>query len=155
MFGNDDGFCYRMDSGNSFDGSAIESIYESPFMPITDPQIRKTMYKLTLYAQPTGTMNVDVNFKIDFDAGNDPSVIQPPTISVSSAAAGGGISLFGASTSVYGGSGVTYGGVLDQIYKQNLVGSFKTIAMRITDNSTNPTFTLDTAVLEYRQHDRQ
>jgi hypothetical protein len=155
MFGNDDGFCYRMDSGNSFDGSAIESIYESPFMPITDPQIRKTMYKLTLYAQPTGTMNVDVNFKIDFDAGNDPSVIQPPTISVSSSAAGGGISLFGASTSVYGGSSVTYGGVLDQIYKQNLVGSFKTIAMRITDNSTNPTFTLDTAVLEYRQHDRQ
>ena len=40
-----------MDSGNSFDGSAIEAIYESPFMPITDPQIRKTMYKLTLYAQ--------------------------------------------------------------------------------------------------------
>ena len=155
MFGNDDGFCYRMDSGNSFDGSAIESIYESPFMPITDPQIRKTMYKLTLYAQPTGTMNVDVNFKIDFDAGNDPSVIQPPTISVASSAAGGGISLYGASTSIYGGAGVTYGGVLDQIYKQNLVGSFKTIAMRITDNSTNPTFTLDTAVLEYRQHDRQ
>ena len=155
MFGNDDGFCYRMDSGNSFDGSAIESIYESPFMPITDPQIRKTMYKLTLYANPTGTMNVDVNFKIDFDAGNDPSVIQPPAITVSSAAAGGGISLFGASTSVYGGSGVTYGGVLDKIYKQNLVGSFKTVAMRITDNSTNPTFTLDTAVLEYRQHDRQ
>ena len=155
MFGNDDGFCYRMDSGNSFDGGPIESIYESPFMPITDPQIRKTMYKLTLYAQPTGTMNVDVNFKIDFDAGNDPSVIQPPTISVSSSAAGGGISLYGASTSIYGGSGVTYGGVLDQIYKQNLVGSFKTIAMRITDNSTNPTFTLDTAVLEYRQHDRQ
>ena len=155
MFANDDGFCYRMDSGNSFDGSAIESIYESPFMPITDPQIRKTMYKLTLYAQPTGTMNVDVNFKIDFDAGNDPSVIQPPTISVASSAAGGGISLFGASTSLYGGSSVTYGGVLDQIYKENLVGSFKTIAMRLTDNSTNPTFTLDTAVLEYRQHDRQ
>ena len=155
MFGNDDGFCYRMDSGNSFDGGSIESIYESPFMPITDPQIRKTMYKLTLYAQPTGTMNVNVNFKIDFDAGNDPSVIQPPTITVSSAAAGGGISLFGASTSIYGGAGVTYGGVLDQIYKENLVGSFKTIAMRITDNSTNPTFTLDTAVLEYRQHDRQ
>jgi len=155
MFGNDDGFCYRMDSGNSFDGSSIESIYESPFMPITDPQIRKTMYKLTLYAQPTGTMNVDINFKIDFDAGNDPSVIQPPTITVSSASAGGGISLFGASTSIYGGAGVTYGGVLDQIYKENLVGSFKTIAMRITDNSTNPTFTLDTAVLEYRQHDRQ
>ena len=153
MFANDDGFCYRMDSGNSFDGSAIEAIYESPFMPITDPQIRKTLYKLTLYAEPTGTMNLDVNFKIDFDAKNDPGVIQPNTIQIG--ASGGGVSLFGASTSVYGGSGVTYGGNLDKIYKENLVGSFKTVAMRITDNSTNPTFTLDTAVLEYRQHDRQ
>jgi hypothetical protein len=153
MFANDDGFCYRMDSGNSFDGSAIESIYESPFMPITDPQIRKTLYKLTLYAEPTGTMALDVNFKIDFEGKNDPGIIQPEVIQVGSS--GGGVSLYGASTSVYGGSGVTFGGTLDKIYKENLIGSFKTIAMRIIDNSTNPTFTLDTAVLEYRQHDRQ
>jgi len=153
MFANDDGFCYRMDSGNSFDGQPIEAIYESPFMPITDPQIRKTMYKLTLYAQPTGTMNLDVNFTIDFDSKNDPGIVQPPLIQIG--ASGGGVSLYGASTSVYGGSSTTFGGTLDSIYKENLVGSFKTIAMRITDNSTNPTFTLDTAVLEYRQHDRQ
>jgi len=28
------------------------------------------------------------------------------------------------------------------------------MAMRITDNSTNPTFTLDTAVFEYEMNDR-
>ena len=153
LFGNDDGYCYAMDSGNSFDGSPIEAIYESPFMPITDPQIRKTMYKLTLYAQPQGTMNLDVSFSLDFDTKSDPGVVQPPLIQIG--ASGGGVSLYGASTSVYGGANVKYGGNLDKIYKENLVGSFKTVAMRITDNSTNPTFTLDTAVLEYRQHDRQ
>ena len=153
LFGNDDGYCYVMDSGNSFDGSPIEAIYESPFMPITDPQIRKTMYKLTLYAQPTGTMNLDVGFSIDFDSKNDPGIIQPPIIQIG--ASGGGVSLYGASTSIYGGANTKYGGNLDKIYKENLVGSFKTVAMRITDNSTNPTFTLDTAVLEYREHDRQ
>ena len=93
------------------------------------------------------------NFKIDFEGKNDPGIIQPEVIQVGSS--GGGVSLYGASTSVYGGSGVTFGGTLDKIYKENLIGSFKTIAMRIIDNSTNPTFTLDTAVLEYRQHDRQ
>tara|TARA_A200000113_G_scaffold65794_2_gene56993 strand:+ start:152 stop:2674 length:2523 start_codon:yes stop_codon:yes gene_type:complete len=153
LFGNDDGFCYAMDAGNSFDGSPIEAIYESPFMPITDPQIRKTMYKLTLYAQPTGTMNLDVGFSIDFDSKNDPGIIQPPVIQIG--ASGGGVSLYGASTSLYGGANTKYGGNLDKIYKENLIGSFKTVAMRITDNSTNPTFTLDTAVLEYREHDRQ
>jgi hypothetical protein len=153
LFGNDDGFCYKMDSGNSFDGDPIEAIYESPFMPITDPQIRKTMYKLTLYAQPQGTMNLDVGFSIDFDSKNDPGIIQPPVIQIG--ASGGGVSLYGASTSIYGNANTKYGGNLDKIYKENLVGSFKTVAMRITDNSINPTFTLDTAVLEYREHDRQ
>ena len=151
MFANDDGFCYRMDSGNSFDGSPIEAVYESPFMPITDPQIRKTMYKLTLYAVPTGTMNLDLNLKIDFNSQSDPSIVQPATIPITSS--GSAVSLFGSPNAKYGTS--TYGGVLDQIYKENVIGSFKTISLRITDNSTNPTFTLDTAVLEYRQNDRQ
>jgi hypothetical protein len=154
MFGNDDGFCYVMDSGTSFNGSSIEAIYESPFMPITDPQLRKTMYKLTLYAQPTGTMNLSLSIKLDFDSANDPGIVQPAVIPVTSTSSGS-ISLFGSSSSVYGGSSVTYGGVLDQIYKENVIGSFKTFSMRITDNSINPTFTLDTAVLEYRQNDRQ
>ena len=225
MFGNDDGYCYLMDSGNSFDGSDIEAIYESPYMPITDPQLRKTLYKLTLYADPTGRMDLDVNFKLDFESENDLSIVQPPTISIGTAASptvtaivngattsstlvslvgnvgtievghtvvgtgisgtvkvtgvtnqqnivldtavsladltsltfitptGSGVFLYGLASSVYGTA--TYSGTLDKIYKENVIGSFKTVAMRITDNSSNPTFTLDTAVLEYRQHDRQ
>ena len=225
MFGNDDGYCYLMDSGNSFDGSNIEAIYESPFMPITDPQLRKTLYKLTLYADPSGRMSLDVNFKLDFESENDLAIVQPPTINIGTPASntvtalvngattsstlvslvgnvgtievgqtvvGSGISgtvkvtgvtnqqnivldtavsladltsltfisptssgvfLYGVASSVYGAA--TFSGTLDKIYKENVIGSFKTVAMRITDNSLNPTFTLDTAVLEYRQHDRQ
>ena len=225
MFGNDDGYCYLMDSGNSFDGSNIEAIYESPYMPITDPQLRKTLYKLTLYAEPTGRMSLDVNFKLDFESDNDLAIVQPPTINIGTPASttvtalvngattsstlvslvgnvgtievgqtvvGSGISgtvkvtgvtnqqnivldtavsladltsltfisptssgvfLYGVASAVYGAA--TYSGTLDKIYKENVIGSFKTVAMRITDNSLNPTFTLDTAVLEYRQHDRQ
>ena len=225
MFANEDGFCYEMDSGNSFDNEKIEAIYESPYMPITDSQLRKTLYKLTLYAEPTGQMNLDVKFNLDFDSSNDTSVVQPSTITISTAGTttataavngtitsstnltvdnnvgnilvgqivvGTGISgtvkvtgvtnqqniildtaitvtdntnltfitptasgvfVFGSPNSLYGTG--TYGGSLDKIFRENLIGSFKTVSMRITDNSTNPTFTLDTAVLEYRQHDRQ
>ena len=225
MFANDDGFCYEMDSGNSFDNEKIEAIYESPYMPITDSQLRKTLYKLTLYAEPTGQMNLDVNFNLDFDSSNNTSVVQPPKITISTAGTatttavvngavgssnnvtvdnnvgtivvgqivvGTGISgtvkvtgvtnqqniildtavtltdntnltfvtptasgvfLYGLPSSLYGTA--TYGGSLDKVFFENLIGSFKTVSMRIADNSTNPTFTLDTAVLEYRQHDRQ
>lgn len=148
MFANDDGYVYKMETGSNFDGSNIEAIYESPFMPINDPQMRKTFYKMTLYATPTGSTSIDLNIKYDFDSN---STIQPPTQSIAST--GTSVFLYGSSSAVY--NTATYGGELDKIYNTNLIGSAKTIAIRIEENSTNPTFTLDTALLEYRQNDRQ
>lgn len=150
-FANEDGYIYILNTGNSFAGESIQSIYESPFMPITDPQTRKTFYKMTLYAEPTGPMALDVNFKYDFDASTNTGVVQPSTITISSS--GDSVYVFGASTSIF--NSATFGGELDSVYNSNIIGSGKTVALRIEDNSTNPTFTLDTAILEYRQNDRQ
>ena len=150
-FANEDGYIYEMNTGNDFDGEDIEAIYESPFMPISDPQVRKTFYKMTLYAEPTGSMDLNVNLKYDFASGTNTATVQPETITVSST--GSAVFLFGGSSSVFGTA--TFGGELDNVYNTNVIGSGKTIALRIEDNSTNPTFTLDTALLEFRQNDRQ
>ena len=150
-FAHDDGYIYRMETGSSFDGADIEAIYESPYMPITDPQTRKSFYKLTLYAEPTGSMNLDLNIRYDFSTSTNTSTLQPATQEISST--GTAVFLFGASDAVF--NTAKFGGELDKVYTNNIVGSGKTIAMRIADNSTNPTFTLDTALLEYRQNDRQ
>lgn len=150
-FANGDGYIYIMDTGSSFDGSNIDAIYESPFMPISDPQVRKSFYKMTLYAEPTGPMDLGLNIKYDFDTATSTSVIQPATQRVEST--GTAIFLYGSSAAVFGTA--TYGGELDVVYNTNLVGSGKTIAIRVEDLSTNPTFTLDTALLEFRQNDRQ
>lgn len=230
-FGNDDGYIYELNFGNSFDTDIIEAIYESPFMPITDPQMRKTFYKMTLYAEPEGNMNLDVNLKYDFASATNKKKVQPPTIKIEST--GNAVFNFGSSSALYtdiqtftatagqtdftlqdvpytvgtdadkvvveinnsattdftvasvadgdnyditvtltsGANlddsvyieleppGVTeptsYGGVIDFFYQANVVGSGKTVALRIEDNSTNPTFTLDTALLEFSQNDRQ
>ena len=187
-FAHDDGYVYRMETGSSFDSSNIEAIYESPYMPITDPQTRKSFYKLTLYAEPTGDMNLDLNIRYDFSTSTDASIIQPPTQQITGS--GASVSIFGASNSKFASSNriadnslltspngpwltypdqagpfynednelftpATYGGELDKVYPNSIIGSGKTIAIRIEDNSTNPTFTLDTALLEYRQNDRQ
>ena len=150
-FGNDDGYVYRMETGGSFDGSNIEAIYESPYMPLNDPQMRKSFYKMTLYAEPTGSMELNFNIKYDFGATTNKAVIQPNTQTISST--GSSIFEFGATNAVFGTA--TYGGELDNIYNKNIIGSGKTVAIRIEDNSTKPTFTLDTALLEYRTNDRQ
>lgn len=150
-FANTDGYVYQMDVGKDFDGSNIDAIFETPYMPVSDPQIRKSFYKLTLYAEPTGSMNLDLNIKYDFGTGTDPGVVQPETETIEST--GSAIFLFGASGSTF--NTATFGGELDTVYDKHIIGSGKTIALRIEDRSTNPMFTLDTAILEFRQHDRQ
>jgi len=151
IFANNDGYVYELDTGSNFDGEIIEAIYESPYMPITDPQMRKTFYKMTLYAEPTGNMELDVNIKYDFDTSTNTGVVQPATFTVSST--GDAVFIFGDPSTVFGTA--TFGGSLDKVYNNNLVGSGKTISIRIEDGSADPSFTLDTALLEYRQNDRQ
>ena len=150
-FANEDGYIYLMERGSTFDGSIIKAIYESPFMPITDPQVRKTFYKLTLYVEPSASMNLTLNIKYDFDSSTDTKVVQPSTQQITGT--GSSVFFFGASNSIF--NTATFGGELDKVYNTNIIGSGKTISLRIEDATTNPTFTLDTALLEFSQEDRQ
>ena len=43
----------------------------------------------------------------------------------------------------------------NKLYNSNVIGSGKTVAIRIEENSTNASFRLDTAVLEYGVETRQ
>ena len=138
-----------MEFGSSFNGANIASIFESPYMPITDPQLRKTLYRMTLYVNPTGVFRLQCGIKFDFDRINGQAVIQPPTFIISGTS--GGVALWG--TAKW--NEFFYGGVIDKIYSNQLVGSGKTFAVRFDDNSTNPSHTLDAAIFEYLSLDRQ
>ena len=151
IFANEDGYLYQMEQGSDFNGEPIEAIYESPYMPVSDPQIRKTFYKLTTYIDPTGSFEIDLAVKYDFTRSNNQNLIQPASTTILST--GTFVSFYGAVTAIFGTS--TYGGELDKVYQNQIIGSGKTIAIRIEDNSSNPVFTLDTALLEYTQNDRQ
>lgn len=152
IFGGLDGYVYRLETQASRDGANIEAIYQSPFMPITDPQKRKTLYKMALYVDTSGTFEVDVNLYFDiFSVANYNGTIRPQTITLSSASTG--VFVYGSTATVYGTA--TYGAELDKVYDTPLIGSGKTFSLRIEDNSTNPSFSLDTAVFEYREYDRQ
>ena len=148
LFATDDGYLYRMDATDTFDGTLIPSIFESPPMPVTDPLVRKTFYKLVLYIDASGTFNSTLSLR--YDQGS-PDVIQPETITVASGTQGA--VLFG--NTPYGNSASTYGTPLDVIYNTNVVGSGKTVTLRIEDKTTTTNYRLDTALLEYSNNDRQ
>lgn len=151
VFANDSGYVYKMEFGSSFDSENIRCVYESPYMPIQDPQVRKTFYRVTTYVEPTATLNLDMNMSYDFDGQTRGTTIDPPTATLQSSS--GTAALYGAATSVYSVS--TYGSFADRVYETFTLGSGKTVSLKYEDNSTNPTFKLDTAVLEFRTNERQ
>ena len=140
-----------METGASFDGSIIEAIFESPYMAVTDPRTRKTFYKLTTYLELNGPVALTLGVKYDFGRTNGYDVIQPSADTIAST--GTSVFTYGSGAAVFGTA--TYGGELDKVYENSLIGSGKTIALRIEDSTTNPSFSLDTAILEFAQNDRQ
>jgi len=148
VFANTDGYVYQMESGNSFDGDNISTTFRTPFVPLTDPQLRKTIYKLHLYTDPQGSISIDTRLRFDFDTDG---VIQPSSITLSNI--GGGPSVFGDSSAIYGTS--IYGGKLVKIFTTQTIGSGFNVALEFTTADSNAPFSFDAAVLEYATFDRR
>lgn len=146
LFANDDGYVYRMESGNSFDGANIPASYTTPFLSITDPTTRKNFYKMKLFFDPEGSFDVVLAVKYDFDQLN---VVQPDSIEISNVSSTG--AYYG--TTIYGGG--TYAENLKFIVDQQLVGSGFVASFKFESNSTDPPFALDAMILEYGQYGRR
>lgn len=149
VFANEDGYVYKLEDGFSRDGEAIKAIYQSPFMPISDPMKRKTLYKMILYTKTSGQFSVNLNIYYDMYKINNYNTINPSTIEISTPSEDlGGVWGSG----VYG--TMVYGGKLDDVHEKLLVGAGKTFSFKLTDSTLNPSFNLDMALIEYREHDR-
>lgn len=151
VFGNDSGYVYRLETGSSRDGSPIEAIYKSPYISVNDPQIRKTFYKLTLYTEISGVFDIELSLDYDLFRVSNYREIKPSSISLQSSNTS--VSIYGQVGTTYGTA--TYGTSLDNVYNTNVIGSGKTISFRLEDNSTNPSYSLDTVILEYRTNERK
>ena len=148
VFAHADGYVYQMESGSSFDGANIVASFATPYVPINDPRVRKTFYKLFLYTDPLGSVTTSVNLKLDFD---DRGSIQPETIILSNNT--GSVGFYGTSTAKYGTT--VYGDRLKRLFQTQVVGSAFSVSLQFVSNSTDPAFSLDAATLEYSTHDRR
>lgn len=146
-FCNDTGYVYRMESGNSFDGTIIDAVFETPYMPISDPKIRKTLYKHSLYTRGGSAVQLYLRVLYDYNAMG---VINPDPIVLSE----------GGAEEVYDGGGTAYdtsvfGVDADVQLYNNVVGSGFVAALRYTNTAIGPTFNLNFAVLEYKNNERR
>jgi len=148
VFSNEEGHVFRMEDGATFDGSNINASFYTPFVPVADPRVRKTFYKMVLYTDPQGSVTTIFNMKLDFDTLGS---IQPTSINLSNST--GTVGFYGAVTARYG---ITrYGRKLKRVFETQVIGSGFSVSLQFESNSNDPSFSLDAATLEYIINERR
>lgn len=133
------GYVYRMERGNDFDGSSIYHIYQSPQLVFDDAKLRKVLQKATVYAQVDGTAKTYLSCLLDFEGTG---ILQPAPIELTQ---DGSLSSYG--SALYGTD--VYGALTYPVFKRNLLGSGFTAAFQYADTNTNPPIRIDSFIIEY------
>lgn len=138
------GYVYQLETGNDFDGTAIQAVYQSPYLTFQDASLRKVMQKATIYTQFEGTNSI--NLGLNFDFGNA-GTSQPATQQLAQT---GTFPTYG--NAIYGTD--VYGAVAFPIFKTNLIGSGFTVSFMFTSSGGAP-YRIDSFQITYAQKGRR
>ena len=148
IFANNDGYVYKLEEGNTFDGVNIKASFYTPYLPISDPRIRKTFYKLYTYLDPQGSVSIVFSMKLDFD---DKGSVQPDAITITNTT--NNVGIFGNALATYG--TVIFGEKLVKVFDSQIIGSGFSVSLQFESNSDDPPYSFDAVTIEYASHDRR
>jgi hypothetical protein len=140
IHGGFDGYVYRQEKGNDFDGTAINGKYRSPDLTFGDPGIRKHMQRVILNYAPEAAINADLFLRYDYESAEGARPNAYPFDSTKVAA------VYGVAT--YGTG--TYGGATQPLVRQSVEGSGFALALRVNDSGTTAPYSLKGFGLEYQ-----
>ena len=140
IHGGFDGYVYRQEKGNDFDGTAINGKYRSPDLTLGDPGIRKHMQRVILNYAPEAAISADLFLRYDYESAEGARPNAYPFDSTKVAAVYG--------TATYGTA--TYGGATQPLVRQSVEGSGFALALRVNDSGTTAPYSLKGFGLEYQ-----
>ena len=145
LHGDFDGYVYRQEQGNNFDGNTVTGKYRSPDMVMGDAGIRKRFQRVIINFAPEAAVNADLFIRYDYEQGNAPRPAAYPFLNT------GVLAVYG--TSLYGTA--TYGGNINPIIRQPIEGSGFAIALRVNDRGTSAPYSLKGFQLEFQADARR
>ncbi len=141
LHGGFDGFVYRQEKGNTFDGTLINAKYRSPDLNMGDPGVRKHMQRVNINYAPESTIDADLFVRYDYESNTSTRPAAYPLDSTNVAG------IYG--TSVYGSA--VYGGPSQPIVRKAVEGSGFAVALRVEDGATaTAPYTLKGFQLEFQ-----
>jgi len=137
--GDTDGYVYVHDSGNDFDGSAIDARYQTPDYDYGDFGTLKTLHYVKLSIGPENEVQPSVRVRFDYDSNETP---QPEDYLLDSVPAP---SIFG--TALLGTA--KFGASEQPLVRLALQGSGYSNSFRILTNDTNAPYTINGLYIDY------
>jgi hypothetical protein len=134
--------------GQDFDGNPIFSLYQTPYVYMEDPILRKIFFDLHTYMRSEGQVRVNVG--IDFNYG-DSDIIKPTDYFFTTAGAAAYYDQFAAtydSTDIYDGNP-------SPIRKTSLQGSGDSMSITYVTTEDQPSHTIQAYVISYSLADRR
>jgi hypothetical protein len=145
IHGSGDGFVYRQEQGNDFDGTAINARYRSPDLTLNDPGIRKNMQRVIVNFAPESSIDADLFLRYDYESKESARPAAYPLDSADVAAIYG-TSTYGETSTTKG----TYGGSSQPLFRQPVEGSGFAVALRVNDGGVTAPYSLKGFQLEYQ-----
>lgn len=146
IHGDSSGNVYRQESGQNFNGNPIFSLYQTPFVFMDDPILRKVFYDVHTYLRSEG--EVTVNIGIEYSYGNT-DVLKPVDYSLDTT---GAAAFFDAA--IYDATDI-YDGNPSPVRKTNIEGSGDSISISYVTVEDQPSHTIQAYVVSYTLADRR
>ena len=127
IHGSFDGYVYRQDQGNTFNGTLVEAKYRSPDLTFGDPGIRKHMQRVNINYAPESTIDADMFVRYDYESQDSSRPAAYPLDTTDVAGTYGAVSVYG---------NATYGGPSQPIVRKSVEGSGFAVALRVEDGAT-------------------
>jgi hypothetical protein len=147
IHGDATGKVYLQESGQSFNGEDILSIYQNPYYYFEDPTVRKNFYNITTFLRSEGGSELLLGVSYDFE--DSKGVFNPANYTISTQGAAAYYN-----EAVYDAAAI-YGGNPSPVTKTNIAGSGFSVAFRYVTNDTNASHTIQGIVLNYAVNDRR
>jgi len=146
IHGDSTGKVHRQETGTSFNTEPIFSLYQTPYVYMDDPIVRKIFYDVHTYMRSEG--EVTVNIGVEYDYG-DSDVLIPFNFGFTTA---GAASYWGIAS--YDTSDI-YDGNPSPVRKTNLNGSGSSISLTYVTTEDQPSHTIQSYVVSYALADRR
>jgi len=140
IHGTSTGKVHRQETGDSFAGQNIFSIYQSPFLYMENPEQRKIFYKVTTYLRSEGNNEIVLSTVYDYD---DNDAYNPSNYTMTTV---GASAYFNEAT--YNSTAI-YSGNPSPIRTTNISGSGKSVSFKYVTNSQDASHSIQGLVLTY------